>query len=81
VTPRISGVRPPRRPPTSTLEEFRQNGDFAKLQTRAFWRWTTSGALEPGADAAEFYPKTNTGCSARVLPGAGFSCPRIWPSW
>jgi HK97 family phage major capsid protein len=75
VTPRISGVRPPRRPPTSTLEEFRQDGDYAPIESRAFWRWTTHGALEEGAETASWLPEEEYRVLSKGASGGGFFVP------
>jgi hypothetical protein len=46
MTPRYAVANPPRRAPASSLEEFRENGDYASLEARAFWRYMTQQVPE-----------------------------------
>lgn len=46
MTPRYSATRPPRRAPASSLQEYRENGDYASVEARAFWRYMTQRVPE-----------------------------------
>jgi hypothetical protein len=74
MTPRISGTRPPRRAPVSSLQEYRQDGDYAPIETRAFWRWATFGTLS-GVDAAEMLPEEEYRVLSKASSGGGFLVP------
>ena len=71
MTPRVAA---PRRP-LSSYEEFREDEDYAPIETRAFWRWMTE-RLPPGRDPrdildeAEFrvLNKTTTTAGGFLVP-------------
>jgi HK97 family phage major capsid protein len=66
-------MRPPRRAPTSTLEEFRQDGDYAPIESRAFWRWAKT-SME-GVHASDFMPEEEYRVLSKGASGGGFLVP------
>jgi hypothetical protein len=78
MTPRISPRNPPRRP-ASSLEQYRQDGDYAPIETRAFWRWATT-SME-GAHASDLMPEEEYRVLSKAARGEGFSFLTMSPRW
>jgi HK97 family phage major capsid protein len=74
VTPRISGHPLRRARARSSFEEWRSDGDYAAVETRAFWRYATLGALSEG-DAAEMLPAEEYRVLSKATSGGGYLVP------
>jgi HK97 family phage major capsid protein len=72
MTPRISPRNPPRHP-ASSLEHFRQDGDYADVETRAFWNYIVSPDM--GRDPRELMLEEEQRVLSKAASGGGFLVP------
>jgi HK97 family phage major capsid protein len=70
VTPRYATASPPRRRASSSLEEFRENREYASVETRAFWRWATM-PTPPGVDPRSWLDEDEQRVLSKATSAAG----------